>query len=365
MVYCLFCSSISLACLNFGFIFQVRPDGLEKPAEDLFFGIINQCIEMLVSDKFGMDKWHAVKEKAGLTDVDDGDFLDSHQYDQDITYQLVGAIVEILDITAEQALEATGDFFVSEYLPRKGYIPLVRSQAPTLRGLFAALNRMHSHLNSTHLPGLAPPCFKTQIWSEDSENMFLVHYWSYRPGLTPLVRGTIIGAARSLFQMKAEVEVVESTSNKGLAYTVFQVKTQDMEKKRSTTSEAQISSEQTDGGENELKVHRQIAGGRKKTEISDLRSLVHILTDSVQSLKSVEEVTHFQSSFTSDELCVLLETKDVQAKSALEALFIEPFVSRAYRLPISAVVEPFNVVEYPSLAMGRYVMHRCGPLSCT
>lgn len=42
-----------------------------------------------------MDKWHEVKSKAGLTEVDDGNFLPSQQFDQELTHLIVGGIIEV------------------------------------------------------------------------------------------------------------------------------------------------------------------------------------------------------------------------------------------------------------------------------
>lgn len=42
-------------------------------------GWINDCVEQLVLDKFGVDAWHLVKEKAGC-DTPDGGFLKLEHY---------------------------------------------------------------------------------------------------------------------------------------------------------------------------------------------------------------------------------------------------------------------------------------------
>ena len=46
------------------------------------FGWINDCTEKLVISKFGVETWHAVKEKAGCT-VKDGGFIRHERYSED------------------------------------------------------------------------------------------------------------------------------------------------------------------------------------------------------------------------------------------------------------------------------------------
>eukprot|EP00961_Rhodomonas_salina_P156085 2101690-Rhodomonas_salina.1 len=65
---------------------------MEPPKEKLLHGLINATFEELVTRRFGRQRWHAVKEKAGLTDVADGDFVDSQQYEQEVTYRIVGGL---------------------------------------------------------------------------------------------------------------------------------------------------------------------------------------------------------------------------------------------------------------------------------
>eukprot|EP00961_Rhodomonas_salina_P000477 6592-Rhodomonas_salina.1 len=89
-----------------------RPDGAFPPDDKLFYGVINALIEDVVCQQFGRPKWHALKRAAGLEEIQDGDFLPTQQYSLDLTYQILTACPEVLQISVDQALEAVGEGFI-------------------------------------------------------------------------------------------------------------------------------------------------------------------------------------------------------------------------------------------------------------
>jgi hypothetical protein len=68
-------------------------------------GWINDCIEKLVLDKFDVDTWHAIKERAGLEDVKDGGFLKLEHYSDKSTTDLVEAAAELSGLSVPQVYE--------------------------------------------------------------------------------------------------------------------------------------------------------------------------------------------------------------------------------------------------------------------
>ena len=63
------------------------------------YGLVNAAIQELVCSKFGADKWEAIKKKAG---VDLQVFNRMQPYPEEMTYNLVGAVSEVLNIPADQ-----------------------------------------------------------------------------------------------------------------------------------------------------------------------------------------------------------------------------------------------------------------------
>ena len=73
------------------------------------YGLVNHAIQGLLTKEFGEDTWQIIKEKAG---VEDDVFVSMKQYDDSITYNLVGAASEVTKLAAADLLEAFGVYWV-------------------------------------------------------------------------------------------------------------------------------------------------------------------------------------------------------------------------------------------------------------
>ena len=62
------------------------------------YGIVNRAIEELIVEKFGAEKWEEVKDKAGFKSEG---FMTLKPYADELTFQLVAAASEILNIPAQ------------------------------------------------------------------------------------------------------------------------------------------------------------------------------------------------------------------------------------------------------------------------
>eukprot|EP00957_Ditylum_brightwellii_P017920 1350040-Ditylum_brightwellii.AAC.1 len=144
------------------------------------FGWINDCTEQLVITKFGIEKWHEIKEKAGCSVKDHG-FVRHQYYPDSSTVNLVVAASDVLGIPVSGVLEAFGQFFM-EFVRKNGYENLLRCQGSTLRLWLSNLNALHDHLQSSLPAGfVAPDCDSVQ-------GSILLHYFSKRGSLLcPLV----------------------------------------------------------------------------------------------------------------------------------------------------------------------------------
>jgi guanylate cyclase soluble subunit beta len=110
-------------------------------------GWINDCVENLVITTFGLEAWHAVKEKAGC-DVKDGGFIKLGHYSDKSTVELVQAAADVSGLTVPQVFEAFGKFFVP-YINNEGYEDLLCCQGSTLKDWMANINAIHVHLQTT------------------------------------------------------------------------------------------------------------------------------------------------------------------------------------------------------------------------
>jgi hypothetical protein len=149
------------------------------------YGLVNKAVVDLVTTKFGQETWNKIKQKA---DVDIDLFVSMDAYPDDVTYRLVGAASEVLGITAEQVLEAFGEWWVL-YTAQEGYGPLLNASGSNLRDFLKNLDALHARVALT-MPDLRPPRFR--LVDVDDTTMKL-EYFSTRQGLAPMVVGLLKG----------------------------------------------------------------------------------------------------------------------------------------------------------------------------
>ncbi|MBI4941935.1 MAG: heme NO-binding domain-containing protein [Actinobacteria bacterium] len=165
------------------------------------YGLVNRAVEDLVTNKFGPEAWAEVKSRAG---VDVGMFVAMSPYPDAVTYSLVGAASEVLDLPAEQVLEAFGEYWM-QYSAREGYGELLDLMGNDLPTFLAELDDVHERLKLS-FPDLVPPSMTV---SDVTDASLVVHYRSDRAGLAPFVVG-LLRAAAARFGRTAEVTVTRS-----------------------------------------------------------------------------------------------------------------------------------------------------------
>ena len=160
------------------------------------YGLVNAAVQELVVTKFGVDKWEAVKARA---DVLIPAFSKMESYPDDLTYKLVGAISEVLEVPADDALKVFGEFWI-QYATRAGYGEFMAMAGDSLKDFLFNLDNMHTRIGQT-FPKLQPPSFRFDVLEDDVLRM---HYHTGRQGLCPFVHGLLIGLAA---RFKTELDV--------------------------------------------------------------------------------------------------------------------------------------------------------------
>jgi hypothetical protein len=167
------------------------------------YGIVNQAIRDLVVDQFGLDKWEKIREVSGVTH----DFFVSNEpYEDNITFELVGATSDVLGISTENVLEAFGEYWVLKTGLEK-YGDLMKAGGENFREFLLNLPNFHSRIMLIY-PKLSPPEFMVH---EKSDDILELHYYSERHGLTAFVIGLIKGIAQ-MYNTTMSIELVESVS---------------------------------------------------------------------------------------------------------------------------------------------------------
>ncbi|CAN5861907.1 heme NO-binding domain-containing protein [soil metagenome] len=177
------------------------------------YGLVNKSVEELVVTNFGEDKWEAIKAKSGV-DVDA--FISNEGYPDEITYKLVSAASEVLDLPVDQILIAFGEHWVLE-TAAKHYGPMMKSGGKNLKEFITNLPNFHTRVAMIY-PNLEPPRFETSLVTDDTLRL---HYFSHRLGLTSFVVGLVQGLGK-LYDTPAVCTVVER-KDAGADHDVFDV----------------------------------------------------------------------------------------------------------------------------------------------
>jgi hypothetical protein len=152
------------------------------------YGLVNRALEELIRTTHGDDAWEKIKERAG---VDIEVFVRMDAYPDDITYRLVGAASELLNQSPDSLLKAFGKYWTL-YTGREGYGDLLDAAGNTLQEALANLDDLHVRVGLMY-PELKPPSFRcTDVTAEG----LVLHYYSSRAGLAPMVIGLIEGLGK-------------------------------------------------------------------------------------------------------------------------------------------------------------------------
>ena len=178
------------------------------------YGLVNKAVEDLVVTNFGEDKWEAIKAKAGI-DIDV--FISNEGYPDDITYRLVGAAVEILDLPADTVLAAFGEHWVLK-IAVPSYGALMKSGGRTFKEFLVNLPNFHTRIAMIY-PKLEPPRFACSNITDDSLHL---HYMTHRPGLTAFVSGILQGLAK-LYDSSCSATII-ARKDAGADHDVFEVR---------------------------------------------------------------------------------------------------------------------------------------------
>jgi Haem-NO-binding len=152
------------------------------------YGMVNMAVRSLIVDRFGESVWQDIRRKAGV-EVDE--FVAMNTYPDAVTYSVVGAASETLDIPADQLLFAFGEYWVT-YTAAEGYGEIMDFFGRDFRTCLKNLNGLHTHMGSV-MPHLNPPRFTVE---ETGPDTLRVHYHSTRKGLGPMVTGLLSGLAK-------------------------------------------------------------------------------------------------------------------------------------------------------------------------
>ena len=152
------------------------------------YGMVNLGIQKYIVDNHGSQAWWEICAKAGVGETE---FESMLTYDDSVTFRLVEAISDKLNVPQEDVLRIFGEYWV-EYAGGTALGRIMDFGGSSLIEVLDSLDEMHERFRAT-MPHLRPPSFEVE---ELSDQTFRLHYRSERQGLTGMVIGLLYGLAR-------------------------------------------------------------------------------------------------------------------------------------------------------------------------
>jgi hypothetical protein len=151
-------------------------------------GTVVVCLQQLVIAKFGRETWERILAHAGLEPATI--VMPLADYEDATVLALVDATCAVTGLTKHQALEAYGEYWVTDY-GRRVYGRYYVGCA-TAREFFQKLGEIHQIVTRS-IPNAKPPTFQLD-WTSD--RCLRLHYASHR-NLVDLVVAMARGVGRS------------------------------------------------------------------------------------------------------------------------------------------------------------------------
>ena len=172
--------------------------------EEVFmYGIINKAIKDLVVTNFGDEVWSEILEK--LHNPND-EFTNLETYDDSLTYDLVGAASEVLNVRPDEVLYLFGKHWII-YTKKNGYGALMDMFGHSFIESLKNLNQLHMRMGYS-MPNMKAPSFKV---IENDDSSIDLEYHSSRQGLSSMVIGLLDGMAAK-FDEAIEIEHVAKSA---------------------------------------------------------------------------------------------------------------------------------------------------------
>ena len=173
------------------------------------YGLVNKAIKDLVTENHGDEAWEKVCE---IAEFHEGDFISMSPYPDKLTFDLVGAVCQVLKADANDVLEAFGEYWIL-YTADQGYGNLMDLTGGSFVDFLGNLDMLH-HRISNMMPELRPPMFNTR---NETENSVELEYRSHREGLIPMLYGLIKGLGKR-FEMEVQIKQIEEKSESNDAH---------------------------------------------------------------------------------------------------------------------------------------------------
>uniref|UniRef100_A0A7I4Z4G6 guanylate cyclase n=1 Tax=Haemonchus contortus TaxID=6289 RepID=A0A7I4Z4G6_HAECO len=168
------------------------------------FGWIHESFRQLVNRKYGREVWLKIVEMAKFEEGTESEI--AHYYNDIETMRLVNAMANIIGIPVEEVWEAYGGFLI-QFTMETGWDELLRAMARDLEGFLDSLDSLHYFIDHVvYQTKLRGPSFRCE---PQPDGTLLLHYYSKRSGLYPIVKGVVREVARRIYDTEVVMKVQE------------------------------------------------------------------------------------------------------------------------------------------------------------
>jgi len=165
------------------------------------YGLVNRAVQEMITGAYGEQVWLEIKRRAGITQEV---FIGIESYPDEITYKLVAAASEQMQIPADELLHAFGEHWILK-TGLESYGHLLENAGEDIGDFLAHLPHFHDRVALLY-PNLIPPIFEV---TDRKEQSLRLHYITHRPGLTSFVLGLLSGIGK-MFAVPVKVSLEQS-----------------------------------------------------------------------------------------------------------------------------------------------------------
>ncbi|CAJ0609751.1 unnamed protein product [Cylicocyclus nassatus] len=168
------------------------------------FGWIHESLRQLVYRKYGREVWRKILEMAKFEEGTESEI--AHYYNDVESMRLVNSMASIIGIPVEEVWEAYGGFLI-QFTMETGWDELLRAMASDLEGFLDSLDSLHYFIDHVvYQTKLRGPSFRCE---PQPDGTLLLHYYSKRSGLYPIVKGVVREVARRIYETEVIMKVQE------------------------------------------------------------------------------------------------------------------------------------------------------------
>ncbi|CAI5448932.1 unnamed protein product [Caenorhabditis angaria] len=193
-------------------------------------GWTHLCVTTLIRRKYGEEVLAEILRKAGF--AEDNTFEIGTYYDDTETMRIFRVAATVLGLSVDDMWEMYGEFLIT-YACETGWQKMLFAMANNLQEFLDNLNSMHYFIDQIAFKSeMKGPTFQCEPFGESGLKL---HYFSFRQGLFPIVKGLVRKTARILFEMDVKVQVLERNQERRksgmVEHVIFSVEPDDNHKK--------------------------------------------------------------------------------------------------------------------------------------